>query len=82
LDKNDHPDVHFIRPSVFIVRTTSSARFYAPDAILSTDGFLPRPHGRRKTKLKIFLFYFIFPSARTRLYTSVFLWGLEMQMGG
>jgi hypothetical protein len=34
LDKNDCPDVHFVRLSAFIVRTASSTRFYPMDAIL------------------------------------------------
>jgi hypothetical protein len=44
LGKNDRPDVHFIRLSVFIVQTSSSARFYPLDAVLSADRFLLRPH--------------------------------------
>jgi hypothetical protein len=53
LGKNDRPDVHFVRPSAFIVWTASSARFYLADAVLLADGLLLhlctvklRPRGR------------------------------------
>jgi hypothetical protein len=55
--KNDRPDVHFVRSSAFIVRTTLSARFYPADVVLCTDGCLLhpcavklRPRGRGKNK--------------------------------
>jgi hypothetical protein len=61
LGKTDYPDIHFVRPSAFIVRTTSSARFYPADAVLPADGFLPHPRGREprfcghgKNKIKNF----------------------------
>jgi hypothetical protein len=46
-----------IRTSISSIRTTSSARFYPPDAVLLADRFLPRPHAvqlcpRRREKNK------------------------------
>jgi hypothetical protein len=43
LGKNDHPDVHFVRPSAFIVRTALFACFYPADRFLSvrTSGKTP-----------------------------------------
>ena len=60
LGKNDHPNVHFVCPSTFIVRIALSACFYPMYAILLKDRFLPRPrmvklhlHGHGK-KIKKF----------------------------
>jgi hypothetical protein len=38
--KNTVPDIHFVYHSASIVRTASSIRFYAADAVLPVDGFL------------------------------------------
>jgi hypothetical protein len=44
LGKNDHSDVHFIRPSAFIIWMTSSICFYPANAVLLADGFILRPY--------------------------------------